>query len=170
VVAAIAGSRLRTLITGTEATNALIPSEASEILGAPWGVATLFLLVGASPLIASVSLLSSSLQNYVTLTFPAWVRLGADQSRGVEAMGQRIIFATVIFVALLVVIIPGGVLIAIAAAVQGMLNIPWGVWDLLLWGVLASAPVFGATLIVVRVGAGQWASMDPSQEILESAR
>jgi hypothetical protein len=169
-VAAVAGPRLRTLVTGTEATNAPVLSEASEILGAPGLIAALFLLVGASPLIASVSLLSSSLQNCVTLTFPAWVRLGADQSRGVEAMGQRILFATVIFVALLVVVIPGGLLIAIAAAVQGMLNIPWGVWDLLLWGLLASTPAFGAALIVVRVGAGQWASMDPSQEILESAR
>ena len=170
MLAALTGSRLKTVLRGIESSNPLLPGEGGEIFGVPWLIAMVFFMLGAAPLVASVAFLASSLMNQVALMFPAWIRLGADAARGIEAFGQRIIFSSVVFLSLLVTLLPGIGLIAVAAIVQWSLRIPWGVWDLPLWGLLGAAPVVGAALLVVRAASRQWQSLDPSREILEASR
>ncbi|MDX1389814.1 MAG: hypothetical protein R3344_11530, partial [Acidobacteriota bacterium] len=171
MLASLGGARLRTAVVGFEKRAPLLPGEGSEILGAPWLIALVFFVLGAAPLVASVSFLASSLMNQFALLFPAWVRLGADAARGIEAFGQRIIFSSVAFLSLLLALAPGAILVAVLAVIQqAVLGLDFGVWNLPLWGVIAAAPVFGAGLIVVRIAAAQWDRLDPGQEILETAR
>ncbi len=170
MLAALIGARLRTAVRGYEEQAPLLPGEGAEVFGVPWLVALVFFLLGAAPLVAAVSFLASSLMNQFALLFPAWIRLGADASRGIEAFGQRVIFSSVAFIALLISLAPGAILVTVLALIQWNLRLAWGVWNLPLWGLIGAAPVFGAGLLVVRMAATQWDTLDPGQEILEASR
>jgi hypothetical protein len=58
------------------------------------------LLLGCAVLLPGVNLLGMLIQNGAALLYPAWVRLGAGRSAGVEALGQNLLM-TIAFVALL---------------------------------------------------------------------
>jgi hypothetical protein len=64
-----------------------------------------------------------TVQNALAIFFPAWVSLGNQRTRGIDAMGQRLIMLVAILLALLLFAGPG----AIAAAVvwfvlRGVMN------------------------------------------------
>jgi len=50
-----------------------------------------------------------TIHNGVALIFPAWVPLGSQRPRGLDAMGQRLIMLTATWLLLLVMILPGAV-------------------------------------------------------------
>jgi ABC-2 type transport system permease protein len=70
--------------------------------------------VGASAAILAPALIVAQLtvHNAVALIFPAWVPLGHQRARGLDAMGQRIIMLAGTWLMLIVLALPG----AIAAA------------------------------------------------------
>ena len=49
------------------------------------------------------------MQNALALFFPAWVSLGSQRTRGLDAMGQRLIMLAAIVVALVLFAVPGGI-------------------------------------------------------------
>jgi ABC-2 type transport system permease protein len=73
-----------------------------------WSVAIAFMLL-APALIAA----QYAVHNAATIAFPAWVPLGKQRTRGIDAMGQRLILLAAILVSLVVLALPG----AIAAGV-----------------------------------------------------
>ncbi len=58
------------------------------------------LLLGCAVLLPAVNLLGMLIQNGAALLYPAWVRLGAGRTGGVEALGQNLLM-TIAFLALL---------------------------------------------------------------------
>jgi hypothetical protein len=48
-----------------------------------------------------------AVHNTATIVFPAWVQLGSQRTRGIDAMGQRLIMLAAIIVSLLVFAVPG---------------------------------------------------------------
>jgi hypothetical protein len=60
-------------------------------------------------------------QNAAALAFPAWVPLGGQRPRGVDAMGQRLIMLAGVLASVIVMLLPG----AIAAAVVWFAFRPW---------------------------------------------
>jgi ABC-2 type transport system permease protein len=54
-----------------------------------------------------------TVQNALALFFPAWVSLGNQRTRGIDAMGQRLIMLAAILLALLLFAVPGGIAAAV---------------------------------------------------------
>jgi hypothetical protein len=50
-----------------------------------------------------------TVQNALALFFPAWVSLGTQRTRGVDAVGQRLIMLAAILLALALFAVPGGI-------------------------------------------------------------
>ncbi len=73
-----------------------------------WSVA-LAVMLAAPALIAAQYVV----HNAATILFPAWVQLGKQRTRGIDAMGQRLIMLAAVLVSLVVFAVPG----AIAAGV-----------------------------------------------------
>jgi hypothetical protein len=69
--------------------------------------------VGVAILAPALVLAQLTVHNAVALMFPAWVPLGVQRARGLDAMGQRIIMLTGTWLLLIVMAVPG----AIAAGV-----------------------------------------------------
>jgi hypothetical protein len=65
-------------------------------------------LVGVLLLAPAISLGSVLIQNLVVLLFPAWVSLGQERSRGLEASGQRMLTLVMTLLGLSVALIPAG--------------------------------------------------------------
>ena len=65
--------------------------------------------LAASGMLAAPALVVAQyvVHNAVTVFFPAWVPIGRQRSRGVDAMGQRLIMLAAIIVSLLVFSLPG---------------------------------------------------------------
>ena len=61
------------------------------------------------------------IHNGVALMFPAWVALGGQRPRGLDAMGQRLILLGATWLALILMALPG----AIAGALVGFVLIRW---------------------------------------------
>jgi ABC-2 type transport system permease protein len=64
-----------------------------------------------SALIAAPAAIAAqyTVQNALALFFPAWVALGNQRTRGIDAMGQRLIMLAAILVALALFAVPGGI-------------------------------------------------------------
>ena len=69
-----------------------------------WSVA-LALMLAAPAMIAA----QYSVHSAVTIAFPAWVPLGSQRTRGIDAMGQRLILLAAILVSLVVLSLPGAI-------------------------------------------------------------
>jgi hypothetical protein len=69
-----------------------------------WLVA-IALMLGAPALIAA----QYAVHNAVTIAFPAWVPLGKQRTRGIDAMGQRLILLAAILVSLVLFALPGAI-------------------------------------------------------------
>jgi hypothetical protein len=67
--------------------------------------------VAVSALLAAPALIAAqyTVQNALALFFPAWVALGAQRTRGIDAMGQRLIMLVAILLALAIFAVPGGI-------------------------------------------------------------
>ena len=139
-------------------------------MGVPTGLATVLVFASFLPMAATVSFFSSALQNLATLFVPAWMAHTADRTRGVAALGRRMLSSTALGLALLSASIPSALLVGAAAGVQWWLGIPWSAWAFPLWGVLAAAPLLALGWLIVQVAGRLWERLDPSQEILELGR
>ena len=65
-------------------------------------------LFGAAFLLAPAIILSQVVvQNGLAVLFPAWVAVGASRSRGIDAMGQRMLLLAGMLLALVVSLVPG---------------------------------------------------------------
>jgi hypothetical protein len=67
--------------------------------------------LAVSALFAAPALIAAqyTVQNALALFFPAWVSLGTQRTRGLDAMGQRLIMLAAIVVALVLFAVPGGI-------------------------------------------------------------
>ena len=86
------------------------------------------------------NLISLVIPNAAVLLFPGWFQTGKDAPQGIEATGQRLIFALGQFLALVVALIPAGAVFA-------------GLFFLVKYaaGVLLAVPVASAAATVVLV-------------------
>jgi ABC-2 type transport system permease protein len=77
----------------------------------PFGlVETVALLAGALPAVIVFNAAFVTIQNAAPVLFPAWTKLGAITSGGIEAMGQMmIVVALVLLLLVLMLLLPGGV-------------------------------------------------------------
>ncbi len=69
-----------------------------------WSFAIAALLAGPALIAAQFAV-----HNTATIFFPAWVQLGSQRSRGIDAMGQRLIMLVAIVVSMAVFALPGAV-------------------------------------------------------------
>ena len=69
-----------------------------------WSVAIALMLTAPAMIAAQYAV-----HNAATIAFPAWVPLGKQRTRGIDAMGQRLILLAGILVSLVVLSIPGAI-------------------------------------------------------------
>jgi ABC-2 type transport system permease protein len=69
-----------------------------------WSFAVAGLIVAPAVIAAQYTV-----QNALALFFPAWVALGNQRTRGIDAMGQRLIMLAAVLVALALFAVPGGI-------------------------------------------------------------
>ena len=50
-----------------------------------------------------------TVHNAATVLFPAWVQLGTQRTRGIDAMGQRLVMLAAVLVSLLLFAVPGAI-------------------------------------------------------------
>jgi hypothetical protein len=79
---------------------------------------------GAALILPMLNLLSLLIPNGAVLLFPAWFQSGQDGLQGIEAMGQRLVFALGQFLAFLLGLIPAA-LAFIAVFIAARLAVPW---------------------------------------------
>jgi len=75
--------------------------------------------VGVGVLAPALNLISLLIPNTAVLLFPSWFQTGKDSLHGIEATGQRLIFALGQFFAFIVSLIPA------AAAFAGVFFLVW---------------------------------------------
>ncbi len=107
------------------------------------------LLAGASAafLLPGFSLIGLLIQNAAALIMPAWVQLGKEHKRGIEAMGQRLITMAATVLLLLFAVVPAAVLFAVV-----FLS---GYW-LVGLAVLPLAALLAALGLLVEAGIAVW--------------
>jgi hypothetical protein len=169
VLASLLGSRVCQALTGQQPELSLLP-KGGEFMGVPTGLATVVIVASALPMAAALSFFSSALQNLATLFVPAWMAHTADRRRGVAAFGQRMLFSAALGLALVIALIPSGLLVGTVVGLQWWIGIPWSAWALPVWGLLAAAPLFVLGWAIVQAAGHLWERLDPSQEILELGR
>jgi ABC-2 type transport system permease protein len=167
-LAGFMGSRLRVALTDLPPSVDIGgPSLPLASLGSG---AVLLIVAGLLPLLASVAFVSSALQNLVVVLAPAWLAQGSDTNKGIAAFGRHLVFGMVMFPGLVLALIPGAALVALAALAQWALGMPWAAWVAPLWGLLVAAPLFAEGWLLVKISAGVWEALDPAAEILDSGR
>jgi hypothetical protein len=110
------------------------------------GALVVVIAVGAAIMLPMFNLISLVIPNAAVLLFPSWFQTGKDAPQGIEATGQRLIFALGQFLALGVALIPAGAVFA-------------GLFLLVKYaaGVLLAVPVASAAataVLVVEAGLG----------------
>ena len=92
--------------------------------GAPFGSRGSFwlALLLATP---GMVLAQYTMHNGMAVLFPGWVPLGAARTRGVDAIGQRLIMLAATWIGLLVALLPGGVVIALLFTAFGRPALDW---------------------------------------------
>ncbi len=84
----------------------------------------LSIAVGAAIILPMLNLISFLIPNAAVLLFPAWFQSGQDGTQGLEATGQRLIFALGQFLVFLVALVPAGLAFALVFFVVKM-ALPW---------------------------------------------
>ena len=107
-----------------------------------------FGLVGGMILVPAICLGTVLIQNTVVLLFPAWVSLGQERARGLEASGQRVINLAMTLVALSFALIPA----ALGAAATVLLT-----WGLMGPVGLIFAGFSASVILLAEGGVGVWA-------------
>jgi hypothetical protein len=70
-----------------------------------------FSYLAAAAVLAPALILSQTVvQNGLAVLFPAWITVGASRSRGIDAMGQRLLMLAAILLTLLASVLPGTIL------------------------------------------------------------
>lgn len=102
---------------------------------------SLAIAAGAAVLLPVLDLVLLLIPNAAVLLFPSWIQTGRDAPRGIEATGQRLIFALGQMLALAVALVPAA---AAFAGVFFLLKFAVGLAVALLPAALAAAVVLGA--------------------------
>ena len=109
-------------------------------------------LVAAAMLVPPLVLSQTIVQNGLAVMFPAWVAIGSSRSRGIDAMGQRLLLMAANLLALLLAALPGAIVGGGAAfavyALTGTIPI---VIPALLAAVVVLAECWAATELLGRV-------------------
>lgn len=124
-------------------------------------------LLAMLPLVAGMTLLMSALKNLAVLAFPAWIELGPTAARGMAALGQRLVTGGAMAIALMLALIPTFAVAAAAGAVHGLTGIALQAWSLVLWSLVAAAPLFAEGIGLIVFAGRMWSRLDPSREILQ---
>ena len=110
------------------------------------------LLIAAAVLAPPIILSQTIVQNGLAVVFPAWVTVGASRSRGIDAMGQRLLLMAGSLIALALAILPGAVVGAAAgAAVWALTGTVIIVLPALLTAIVIGAECWVATALLGRV-------------------
>jgi hypothetical protein len=111
----------------------------------PFGPAeTVALLVGALPAVLVFNAAFVTIQNAAPVLFPAWTKLGAITSGGMEAMGQMmIVVALVLMLLVLMLVVPGGIAVAIIVASRS--HLPAAI----IMGLIAGTALLAAEVFVL---------------------
>ena len=117
---------------------------------------------------AGLAVVSSALQNLVILFLPAWISQGKDSTKGMAALGHRLIFASALGLAFFFAMIPSTLMVLTAVGLQWLVGIPWSAWFFPVWGLLAAVPLFAGGYLVLRAAAELWEHLDPAEELLET--
>lgn len=102
---------------------------------------------GAALIVPAINVISLLIPNAAVLLFSAWFQAGKDSPRGIEATGQRLIFAIGQFLAFAVSLIPA------AAVFYGLFSLVNYLTGRLLEAFLAAA-IGGAVVLAVEAGLG----------------
>jgi hypothetical protein len=130
-------------------------------LAVPERGAVLLAAAIAAPALLAVTTL---IQNAAVLFFPAWITVGQTRAAGVEMIGQRLLTMVGSQVLLLVALIPGLIVGAVAVAAGGLAGMT-GVWLAVPGAAALTATLaFEARLAVAWLGRA-FERMDPAAEI-----
>ena len=171
IVGAVVGLYSGIIIVGS-ATGSIFATrwhgiETNLKLGPTGGNEVAMFLVSAWPLVASATVLVSSLMNLATLLFPAWVGIGDLKPRGIAASGQSLLVASALGLAMLIATIPGALLVALGVWVVAGTGIGFSMWQLPIASILILGPYWIEAIFINRISAELWSNLDPSREILE---
>src|SRR6202035_1903024 len=134
VVGSVASLPLAGLAAGVEALH--VPAAVASAPAALAFVAAL--LLAGMPL----ALVSIALQNVAALLLPGWVPLGMDRRRGPAAMGQHVLVGLAQLLGMAVAaILPALAVLAAATIFHLLLGIPFTVWELPLFALVAALPL-----------------------------
>ena len=123
--------------------------------------AQLALITGAALLaVPALATLGVTIQNAITLAFPAWVQLGAERPTGVEAMGQNILTLAGAAVLLTLALIPP---LLVAGVVAGATLWQWRALAPWLGGLAALAAIYVEVLLVLPLLGRLYARTDPGE-------
>jgi len=112
-----------------------------------------------SALVAAPGLIAAqyTVQNALALFFPAWIALGNQRTRGIDAMGQRLIMLAAILVALALFAVPGAIAGGIAWLVLHNLL---GAGVFILAAVLFAGVVLTEVMVATELLGPVWERMD----------
>ena len=112
-----------------------------------------------SALVAAPALIAAqyTVQNALALFFPAWIALGNQRTRGIDAMGQRLIMLAAIIVALALFAVPGAIAGGIAWLVLHNLL---GAGVFILAAVLFAGVVLTEVMVATELLGPVWERMD----------
>ena len=111
--------------------------------GAGWSLfmAHRYSYLAAVAILAPALVLSQTIvQNALAVLFPAWVSASGPRSRGIEAMGQRLLMMAVLFLTLVVAVLPGALVATVLAGVVYWLT---GTVPVVLPALVAAAVIVG---------------------------
>ena len=149
----------------------LVPAELAASLGVPDLLLIPMALLGALPLLAAIACLSATLQNLLTLLFPSWVQLGPRKTGSAAHMGQGILTMLFLVLAIAMGLLPGSLLVAAWLWIQiRFVGIPLTAWEFPVIGLIVALPLLVIVGALVILGGTFWDRLDPSEEILGSAR
>jgi hypothetical protein len=94
----------------------------------------------------------------------------ADRSRGIAALGQRMISSFALGLTFMLSLIPSVVLVGAALLAQRAMGIPWSAWAFPVWGFLGAIPPIVVAGLLLRIASPLWERLDPGEELLEIGR
>lgn len=111
-------------------------------------------------LVPAIITLGVTIQNAITLSFPAWVQLGAERPGGVEAMGQNIITMFGALVALALTVLPA---LLVGGVTTFALSLQWRELAPFAGGLFGLATLWAEVLLAVPLLGRLYARTDPTE-------
>lgn len=118
-------------------------------------------LVGALAVVPGVLLVLVLVQNAAVLLFPAWVTVGPQRATGLEATGQRLLMMIGALLALVLAVIPSG-LVGVGAGAAGVGLGLSGAWAIALGAVVGAALLGVEGWLTIQLLGGVFERLDPS--------